>query len=126
MKTPKGNINFFECKSCDFTCSKQSNYQKHLLTSKHKQLTNIENVNKNTKVFVCDLCSKQYFSRVGLWKHYKVCTKKPNNEVHDHDHDHDHDDDAVPQVHENEIIETTTTITTTTTTTTTKITKVNK
>jgi hypothetical protein len=119
MKTPKGNTKFFECKSCDFTCSKQSNYQKHLLTSKHKQLTNIENVNKNTKIFVCDLCSKQYFSRVGLWKHDKVCTKKPNNEVHDHDHE----DEADPQVHENEIIETTTTITTTTTTT--KITKVN-
>ena len=122
MKTPKGNTKFFECKSCDFTCSKQSNYQKHLLTSKHKQLTNLENVNKNTKIFVCDLCSKQYFSRVGLWKHDKVCTKKPNTEVHVHDND----DEADPQVHENEIIETTTTITTTTTTTTTKITKVNK
>ena len=122
MKTPKGNTKFFECKSCDFTCSKQSNYQQHLLTSKHKQLTNIENVNKNTKIFVCDLCSKQYFSRVGLWKHDKVCTKKPNNEVHIHDND----DEADTQVHENEIIETTTTTTMTTTTTTTKITKVNK
>jgi hypothetical protein len=119
MKTPKGNTKFFECKSCDFTCSKQSNYQQHLLTSKHKQLTNIENVNKNTKLFVCDLCSKQYFSRVGLWKHDKVCTNKPTTEAHDHD------DEAVPQVHENEILETTITITTTTTTTT-KITKVNK
>ena len=114
MKMPKGNSKKFECKTCHFMSSKQSEYNRHLLTGKHKQLTNIENVNKDAKTFVCDLCSKQYFSRVGLWKHDKVCTNKPTTEAHDHD------DEAVPQVHENEILETTITLTTT------KITKVNK
>jgi len=119
---PKGNSKKFECEICNFISSRQSEYNRHLLTGKHKRLTNHENVNKDAKTFVCDLCSKQYFSRVGLWKHDKVCTNKPTTEAHDHDHD----DEAVPQVHENEILETTITTTTTTTTTTTKITKVNK
>jgi hypothetical protein len=39
MKMPEKNSKKFECKSCDFICSKQSNYEKHILTSKHKKLT---------------------------------------------------------------------------------------
>jgi len=78
MKMPEKNSKKFECKSCDFICSKQSNYEKHILTSKHKKLTNTENDNENAKIFVCDTCSKQYFSRVGLWKHYKICNKVTN------------------------------------------------
>ena len=78
MKTPSKNAKIFECKSCDFSSSKESEYIRHLATSKHKRLTNIENDNKNTKIFTCDLCSKHYFSRVGLWKHEKVCIKNNN------------------------------------------------
>ena len=78
-KTPPKNAIIFECKICDFICSKKSNYEMHIATSKHKQLTNIDSDNKNTKILSCDLCSKHYFSRVGLWKHAKVCTKKPND-----------------------------------------------
>ena len=80
-KMPPKTSKIFECKVCDFTSSKESEYNRHLLTGKHKQLTNIENVNNNAKVLSCDLCSKHYFSRVGLWKHAKVCTKKPNDSL---------------------------------------------
>ena len=76
-KMPPKTSKFFECKVCDFTSSKESEYNRHLLTGKHKQLTSIENVNNNAKVLSCDLCSKHYFSRVGLWKHATVCTMKP-------------------------------------------------
>ncbi len=76
---PTKNSIFFECKMCDFICSKQSNYQKHILTSKHKLLTNIENVNKDAKIFDCYICSKRYLSRVGLWKHEKKCNKNTND-----------------------------------------------
>ena len=78
MKTPSKNAKIFECKSCDFSSSKESEYIRHIATGKHKRLTNIENDNKNTKIFTCDLCSKHYFSRVGLWKHEKVCIKNNN------------------------------------------------
>jgi len=59
-KTPRKNAIIFGCKVCDFICSKKSNYEMHLATSKHKQLTNIENDNKSTKILSCDLCSKHY------------------------------------------------------------------
>ena len=29
------NAEIFECKDCDFKCSKKSNYDKHILTLKH-------------------------------------------------------------------------------------------
>jgi len=77
-KMPKKNADVFECKMCHFICRKQSNYVKHLLTSKHKKLTNSENDNKDAKMFECILCSKQYFSRVGLWKHDKKCNVNKN------------------------------------------------
>ena len=34
-KMPK-NAKIFHCMACDFVCSKQSNYTKHLRTRKHK------------------------------------------------------------------------------------------
>jgi hypothetical protein len=77
-KMPTKNADNFVCKTCDFICRKQSNYVKHLVTSKHKKLTNNENDNKNAKLFECILCSKQYFSRVGLWKHDKKCRNIKN------------------------------------------------
>ena len=77
-KTPQKNAIFFECKNCDFLSSKESEYTRHIATSKHKRLTNMENVNKSAKILSCDLCSKHYLSRVGLWKHTKVCIKNNN------------------------------------------------
>jgi hypothetical protein len=86
-KMPNKNADFFECKTCDFICSKKSNYVKHLITSKHKTLTNNGNVNKNARIFDCVLCNKSYRSRVGLWKHEKICTKneKIMNNLTDND-----------------------------------------
>ena len=78
MKPPNKNTKKFECKKCDFSSSKEIEYNRHISTNKHKKLTNLEIVNENTKIFVCDSCSKQYFSRVGLWKHYKICNKHTN------------------------------------------------
>ena len=34
------NAEGFVCKYCDFTCFKKSNFDKHLLTRKHKIVTN--------------------------------------------------------------------------------------
>ncbi len=78
-KTPEKNAIIFECKMCDFSSSKQSEYKRHALTSKHKLLTNMETVNKNAKIFNCYICSKRYLSRVGLWKHEKKCNKNTND-----------------------------------------------
>ena len=31
------NAAFYECKKCDFSCSKESNWNKHLMTRKHQK-----------------------------------------------------------------------------------------
>jgi len=68
----------FCCKDCDYKCFKKSDYNKHLLTSKHKNrtfLNNLEqNVAENLQSFICDKCSKIYKARNSLWYHKKKCT----------------------------------------------------
>jgi len=67
------NAEKFECKLCDFICSKKSDYVRHTLRPKHKNLTfgDILVTEKNAKANKCELCDKQYKSRNGLWSHNK-------------------------------------------------------
>ena len=61
-KTPK-NAQNFHCEKCDFRCSKQSDFNRHLLTAKHKILTNTyEKSQKNATSFKCE-CGKEYKHR---------------------------------------------------------------
>lgn len=78
------------CKYCDYKCSKKFNWNRHILTAKHKKSANSNNFttiseqneqndyttqNKETyKQYICDGCSKQYNDRTGLWRHRKKCT----------------------------------------------------
>ena len=69
----------YNCKICDFICSKQSNYTRHCSTRKHKSLTDMSNVNKSAEykyLHICSHCNKEYLSREGLWKHSKKCNIK--------------------------------------------------
>ena len=72
-KSPKISYKFF-CEKCDYKCSKQSEYNKHLTTAKHKKLTNLTEKSPKISVeFKCAICEKQYKSRMGLWQHKKKC-----------------------------------------------------
>jgi hypothetical protein len=72
----------FCCKTCDYSTSKKSSYEKHLDTLKHCKLTEVnkkvaESCSTNNEVnFLCEFCDKNFRSRVGLWKHKKCCTEK--------------------------------------------------
>ena len=68
----------FSCEKCHFECCKQSNYNSHLLTAKHKMET------LETKIEICENkhvllkcqsidCGKMYTTRNGLWKHKRKC-----------------------------------------------------
>jgi hypothetical protein len=70
QKTPK----FFDCKNCTFTCSKKSEWSRHVSTSKHISLTDsLTNLDPKTPLHKCCHCPKGYKSREGLWYHKKKC-----------------------------------------------------
>ena len=72
----------FYCELCDYKCSKQSVFNKHLTTRKH-----INNNDNNAKMsqkcptlYECEFCPKVFKDRAGLWRHNKKCnedTQKP-------------------------------------------------
>jgi len=67
----------FTCEICAFTCSKQSNYDKHILTAKHQMLT--KRYGKQPKTFVC-VCGKEYKQAPSLTRHKKKCNYVNNYE----------------------------------------------
>ena len=69
---------FYECKTCHFKCSKRSNFNEHLFTSKHQNRTKL---NEKTAIscqtiYACKKCNKLYKARNSLWYHEKKCTQK--------------------------------------------------
>ena len=71
-KTPK-NAEKYICKFCDFKCSKDSDWNRHINTAKHINRTNrTEKTPKNANPFECE-CGKKYKAKSGLWNHKKKC-----------------------------------------------------
>ena len=67
----------YKCLYCDYSSSRKSQYDRHLLTSKHKMLTNFNNFSsESSDNHTCEKCNKVYKSRVGLWGHKKKCIEK--------------------------------------------------
>ena len=67
-KTPK-----YECNLCDFKCSKNCDYQRHIATLKH-----VHRVNDNDGAFfnakhICLVCNTHYKHASGLSRHKKIC-----------------------------------------------------
>jgi len=72
-KTPL-NANIYLCEPCAFKCSKQCDYNRHILTAKHEILTNPNiTAQKNAKAFMCS-CGKVYKHASTLCAHKKKCT----------------------------------------------------
>jgi hypothetical protein len=75
-KNTSKHIKKFFCEVCNFSCCKKGDLNRHILTPKHLNLTlSNGSVTENTSksVNVCDICSKEYKSRNGLWNHKKKC-----------------------------------------------------
>lgn len=71
----------FECTKCDFICFKKSNYEKHLLTQKHKRITQSNDLMpKNAKKYLC-ICGCEYKYASGLSKHKKKCPSLTNKDI---------------------------------------------
>jgi len=72
--------NLFYCKICDYNCFKKYNYDRHILTSKHKKQQNSTKTTKNEGLeqnnkYTCNNCNKIYKDRAGLWRHKKKCVE---------------------------------------------------
>ena len=66
----------FYCEKCDFRCCKQSNFNTHLSTHKHKKIMG-DNQNEcqpsSIASFNCGDCNKKYSHLSGLCRHRKTC-----------------------------------------------------
>ena len=72
QKMPKNAENYV-CLRCNFKCSKESNYNTHLLTAKHKKIYNDNNkIPKKSKIYKCN-CGKIYKYTSGLSRHKVKC-----------------------------------------------------
>jgi len=73
--TPK-NANKYYCEKCDFKCSKNSDWIRHIDTRKHSKVTLGDQNLLQNNLFFCNICNKEYKSKNGLWKHKKICKKE--------------------------------------------------
>lgn len=71
------------CEKCNYSTSRKSSYEKHIATRKHNRLIMANNeVTGKEHLHICSKCNKAYKSRVGLWKHNKVCNILLNHIVY--------------------------------------------
>ena len=70
----------FYCNICDYGCSKNSLYNQHLNTSKHKNATNM--LQNATNIFQKNLCAcgKQFQHHSSYYRHKKKCLQKEEKE----------------------------------------------
>ena len=80
------NAEKFTCEICDFKSSKQSNYDKHILTLKHKNAIQcyekaIYLMPKNAE---CPFCEKSFKHMSSMYRHKNICKFKNTSETNEH------------------------------------------
>jgi len=60
----------FFCKDCDYSTCRKSQYDRHISTQKHIEIT--QRLQKGTFKFNC-ICGNKYMHRQNLWRHQKKC-----------------------------------------------------
>ena len=78
-KKSQKSLSNFLCENCDYITCKKTDYDKHLLTLKHKMFTNVDTMSQNVaqKKFSCE-CGKEYKHRQSLYVHKKTCVDENN------------------------------------------------
>jgi len=81
----------FICKICDYKTCKKSSYDYHIISAKHKKITQndtrgqysaeiLPQFSNNCDLSVCS-CGKKYKYRQGLWKHKQNCNNNNDNAI---------------------------------------------
>jgi hypothetical protein len=68
----------FVCYNCDYSTSRKSQFDRHLLTAKHHKTTSdykttTKKFQKGSASYCCEKCQKIYKHHSSLWKHKKLC-----------------------------------------------------
>ena len=72
----------FYCELCHYKCSRKYDFNKHILTSKHKNTTKeTQKSEKSENNFTCQKCNKEFKNRSGYWKHKQKCLKDENKVI---------------------------------------------
>ena len=73
-KTPK-----YVCELCTFSCMRKTEYDRHLMTAKHKNATTMATTGntwqhglQSSPSYICE-CGRAYMHRASLYKHKKTC-----------------------------------------------------
>ena len=73
----------YTCNFCDIKCSKKNDWERHIITAKHKRKSGNEIEMKILpKDYTCK-CGKVYETNSGLWKHVKNCKEKKNEVIYE-------------------------------------------
>ena len=72
-KVQKSSNKFF-CEKCNYFTSRSSQYERHLLTTKHKKIINDNKNVPNNEYYSCEKCNKSYLYLSGLSRHKKKCS----------------------------------------------------
>ena len=80
-KVPESSKKFV-CINCNYITSRESQYNRHCMTAKHKSVTDMtvcdRKVQESSGEYNCKQCDKKYKSRNGLWCHSKICSPNIN------------------------------------------------
>jgi len=68
----------YYCEKCDYTTCRKSNYDTHILSSRHSKNNDLTTQNNEiqqilSKKYQCPNCVKLFNDRAGLWRHKKKC-----------------------------------------------------
>ena len=80
MRKVRDSSTIYNCVDCSYTTVRKSQYDRHILTAKHKNRTNRTFIEQQTSgCFTCD-CGKKYKARNSLWYHKQKCPSQGQNE----------------------------------------------
>ena len=74
------NATLGHCLTCDFICSKPCDWNRHILTRKHRIRTGNAYLEQKPEL-ACRHCKKHYTARNSLWYHEKKCVNNSKNIV---------------------------------------------
>ena len=70
-----------KCLSCNFNCKYISDWNRHIKTMKHINMSKNEGNDSPIIQHLCDKCNKEFKSHSGLWKHKKTCNFDGKDEL---------------------------------------------